>query len=134
MEFGHGGIRSCMVMAEFGHDKHSSVSTRSNSRVLAESLSSLVKLSEEKYFTIDTSICEVGVGSTQYLQICEDVSKYLATTVREDVVNNLTKNWSLKRLTELRDCAMGLSANKKRLSNWKTCPTSFTAIRTQSRN
>ncbi len=105
------------------HVLQGSANTRSNSRTLAESLTNIVESCNESY-TLDESISVIGESTPETdiaageRKIFEAVVNDLNSISGEEVINNLVKQFSLKRLTHLRDVSKELCCE-----TWKDCPT-----------
>ena len=97
--------------------------TRNKSRILAESLTNLVE-SESKRFTLDESVFVIRENvpgtniSSGDREIFESIVIELNSASGEEVINNLVKQFSLKRLTHLREVLTKLCRE-----TWKDCPT-----------
>ena len=114
--------RAHIKMAD-GRAERDSALTRNKSRILAESLTNLVESESEK-FTLDESISvirenvpETNISSGD-CEIFESIVNELNSASGEEVINNLVKQFSLKRLTHLRDVLTRLCRE-----TWKDCPT-----------
>ena len=90
---------------------------------MAESLTNLVE-SESERFSLDESISvirenvpETNISSGDR-EIFESIVNELNSASGEEVINNLVKQFSLKRLTHLRDVLTKLCCE-----TWKDCPT-----------
>lgn len=94
------------VMAD-GHGDMNSARTRKASRILAESLTNVTASCDDKYVS-DISVLPTDGGCCKDLEICEELAVALASTSSEIVINNLSKKYSLKRLTNLRDSVASL--------------------------
>ena len=106
-----------------GRAERDSALTRNKSHILAESLTNLVESESEK-FSLDESISvirenvpETNISSGDR-EIFESIVNELNSASGEDVINNLVKQFSLKRLTHLRDVLTKLCRE-----TWKDCPT-----------